>query len=159
MTNERITPDPGAASDERVAAAYRDLANERAPDELNAAVLRKAAQAARPRYQRSILWTRPVAWAAVVAISLAITLQVTQVPVPNEVPAVRQLQESDAFDPPPARNEQEVYRDRQAAEDLPAGRSAPESNSKTEERIVPGILSVDTANVPEKTDRPLGVSA
>lgn len=86
MTNERKITDHSGASDERVSTVYRELAGERAPDRLNDAVLRQAAKAARPAYSRSILWTKPVAWAAVVAICLAITLQVTRVPVPDGVP-------------------------------------------------------------------------
>lgn len=95
MSNEPHTPDPDGARDTRVSQAYSDLAIERAPDKLNAAVLRDAAKAARPPYKRSVLWTRPVAWAAVVAICLAITLQVTQVPVPSDMAGLADLQRDD----------------------------------------------------------------
>lgn len=145
MTDERNTPDKAENPEALVSQAYRDLATECAPEELNATVLRKAAKAARPPYQRSILWTRPAAWAAVVAICLAITLQVTQVPVPDDVPVARELQESDAFDAVSGKKEQEQYRDGQLSSDRPAGRSASDSN--TEGRIVPGSRSEDAANV------------
>ena len=102
MTNERNRPDTDATGDERVSRAYADLATERAPAHLDAAVLRKASQAAERPYKRSVLWTRPVAWAAVVAICLAITLQVTQVPAPEDIPDVL-LKESDDPATGPAR--------------------------------------------------------
>ena len=44
-----------------------ELSTERAPEALNRTVLRKAEKAAQPAYRRSVLWTRPVAWAAVVS--------------------------------------------------------------------------------------------
>ena len=94
MTNERNRPDTDGTSDASVSRAYADLATERAPARLDATVLQQAARAAERPYKRSVLWTRPVAWAAVVAICLAITLQVTQVPVPEDIPGVM-LMESD----------------------------------------------------------------
>jgi len=118
MTNERKTPDD-STSDELVTQAYRDLANEQAPQRSDDAVLRAAAKALRPPYQRSILWTRPVAWAAVVAICLAITLQVTQVPVPNDVPAIMQMQEAVDYREAPEKTEQEST-GRQLLQDAPA---------------------------------------
>lgn len=86
MINERETADSGKDSDAEVSRVYRELADERAPERLNETVLRQAQKAARPPYARSILWTKPVAWAAVVAICLAITLQVTRLPVPESMP-------------------------------------------------------------------------
>lgn len=115
MSNERHTSDTDGERDDRVSRAYRDLATERVPERLNAAVLQTAAKAARPAYKRSVLWTRPVAWAAVVAICLAITLQVTQVPVPSEIPELEALRRDDQAAspdsspaaPPAAKAEQE----------------------------------------------------
>jgi len=86
MTNERELPHNVDATDELVASTYRELADERAPDHLNKAILRQAARAARPAYARSILWMKPVAWTATVAICFAIVLQVTQLPEPDGVP-------------------------------------------------------------------------
>lgn len=99
MTNERKHPDGIDEADERVSRTYRELADERTPARLDKKVLRQAAKAARPPYAKSIVWTKPVAWAATIAICLAITLQVTQVPVPEGVPAimpVNSLQENNA---------------------------------------------------------------
>lgn len=87
MSNERQHPDSAAETDEQVSTTYHELASERAPEQLNEKVLRKAAQrSVRPRYSRSIMWTRPLAWAATIALCLAITLEVTRVPTPETVP-------------------------------------------------------------------------
>jgi len=78
MTNERNIPVDGADDDARLRQAYADLAAERSPDHLDRAVLRAAERAARPRYSRLRLWTRPFAWAAMVVLSAAILLQISQ---------------------------------------------------------------------------------
>ena len=78
MSKERLEHE----NDPLVSAGYRDLATERTPESLDNAVLKKARANARPKYGRLRLWVRPLAWAATVAISLAIVLQVTQVPDP-----------------------------------------------------------------------------
>jgi len=83
MTEERNTKDTGAETDAVVTRAYRDTAHERAPESLNRGVLDRAAKAARPRYSRLILWTRPMAWAATAMLSVAIVLQLTQAPAPE----------------------------------------------------------------------------
>jgi len=88
MTNERQHPDSAAETDETVSATYRELSREGAPNHLNDKVLQQAARhARRPRYSRSIVWTRPLAWAATVGLCLAIVLEVTRVPAPEEVQA------------------------------------------------------------------------
>ena len=149
MTNERNTPGAGVPSDERVTGAYRDLATERTPERLDEAVLRNAERAARPAYKRSILWTRPAAWAAVVAICLAITLQVTQLPTPTDMPAATELLQLDGAADTPDKKEQEQYRDRQISEDLPAGSIDGDSISKR--RIEPETRAVETAGLPESS--------
>lgn len=78
MTNER-------PHDEMVSATYRELASEQAPADLDEKVLRMAAQQAQhASYSRSVMWTRPLAWAATIALCLAITLEVTRGPTPEE---------------------------------------------------------------------------
>lgn len=84
MTEERKTQDPGAADDRRVSELYRDVAQERTPEHLDRAVLHEATSAARPRYSRLRLWTRPAAWAAVVLLSATLLLQVSQEELPRE---------------------------------------------------------------------------
>lgn len=78
MSNE---PD-NRVQDQRVTEAYRAMANERAPEHLTARVLKHAAGVRTP-YARARAWMRPVAWAATVGLSLAIVLELTQVPTPG----------------------------------------------------------------------------
>ena len=86
MTNERQHQDLAAETDATVSATYRELSRESAPNHLNEKVLQQAAEMAlRPRYSRSIMWTRPLAWAATVGLCLAIVLEVTRVPAPEIV--------------------------------------------------------------------------
>lgn len=84
MTEERNQSD--ARADALVSQAYRDLADERAPEHLDRTILRGAAKEARPRYSRFIAWTRPMAWAATVMLSVALVLEVTNTPSPGIVP-------------------------------------------------------------------------
>jgi hypothetical protein len=91
MSNERPSPDTNGVTDPVVSQAYRETADERVPPELDRAVLSSAASAARPGYARSIVWLRPLAWAATIGLSLAIVLELTRVPQPEpsvfEIPA------------------------------------------------------------------------
>jgi len=73
----------GAETDVLVSQAYRDLADERTPERLDRTILRAAAKEARPRYSRFIAWTRPMAWAATVMLSVALVLEVTDTPSPE----------------------------------------------------------------------------
>jgi len=82
MNNERDNP-AIEQDDRRVSAAYRDTAVERAPDHLNQSILQQAATTAKPRYARSMSWMRPMAWAAAIGLSLAIVLEITQIPQPQ----------------------------------------------------------------------------
>lgn len=65
--------------DRRLAAAYRDLARERTPAGLDEAVLRMAAREARTPYGLARTWTRPVAWAATIGLSLALVLELSRI--------------------------------------------------------------------------------
>jgi len=85
MTEERKPVAAGQEKDDRVTRAYRELATERAPDHLDRAVLGKARAAARPRYSRLRSWTRPLAWAATVVLTVAIVLQIGEVPGPEGI--------------------------------------------------------------------------
>lgn len=98
MTEERKTTDPGAFEESRVSELYRDIAQERAPERLDKAVLREAASAVQPRYWRLRLWTRPAAWAAIVLISGTLLLQVSHLQPPQDsaVPQVPDFDEQAA---------------------------------------------------------------
>lgn len=79
MTNERH-------DDEVVSARYREIANETTPAHLDDKIMRMAANKAQhPQYSRSMSWTRPLAWAATIALCLAITLEVSRGPVPEPI--------------------------------------------------------------------------
>jgi len=86
MSNERPSPDSNSVTDPVVSQAYRETADERVPAELDRAVLSRAASAVRPRYARSILWLRPLAWTATIGLCLVIVLELTRAPLPE--PAV-----------------------------------------------------------------------
>ncbi len=71
-----------------VSDTYRDMATERAPASLNEAVLRNAAAHASKGYAHSMLWIRPLAYAATVVLSLAIVVQVVLPPtMDTDIPA------------------------------------------------------------------------
>jgi hypothetical protein len=79
MTSERDKFE----GDERVTEAYRELGAEKAPESLNQAILEMAAGGSKRSGARDKLlgaWMKPLAWAATIGLSLAIVLEVTQVP-------------------------------------------------------------------------------
>jgi hypothetical protein len=61
----------------RVSDAYRELARETTPAALDERVLAMAARESRSRYGLARAWIRPVAWAAMIGISLAFMLEIT----------------------------------------------------------------------------------
>ncbi len=80
MTDERMRDRRSSSDgDARVTAAYRDLLEVSSPAHLDDAILQRAKQASKPRYAKLRLWTRPVAWAATIGLSLVIVLQLNQV--------------------------------------------------------------------------------
>ena len=81
MTEERDKLQ--TSTDALVSETYQAIADERAPEHLNRAILRDASNAARPRYLRSISWTRPLAWAATVTLCIALVLEVSDLPAPG----------------------------------------------------------------------------
>ena len=85
MTEERNRPDSAVETDPLVTRTYRETADELTPEHLDRAILKEAAKAVRPRYSRLIAWTRPMAWAATVMLSVALVLELTKVPTPTAV--------------------------------------------------------------------------
>ena len=69
-----------------VSDAYRDIATETTPAALDDKVLRMAEREAKTRYGLARSWTRPVAWAAMIGLSLAVVLEVSQTPEPIAQP-------------------------------------------------------------------------
>ncbi|MDJ0908917.1 MAG: hypothetical protein QNI99_06970 [Woeseiaceae bacterium] len=83
--------------DSAVSDTYRDVATERAPASLNEAVLRNAAAHASKGYAHSMLWIRPLAYAATVVLSLGIVVQVVLPPAADtELPAASVSPAADA---------------------------------------------------------------
>lgn len=66
------------SDNQRVSDAYRDIARQTTRPELDDRILKLAASEARSRYGLARAWVRPLAWAATIALSLALVLQVTQ---------------------------------------------------------------------------------
>ena len=93
MTNDRDK----MTADRSVSATYRELANEKAPAGLDAKVLQSAAALPRARSGIGRAWMKPVAWAATIGLSLAIVLELTQVP---SAPPDVNLQNAESVAPP-----------------------------------------------------------
>jgi hypothetical protein len=100
MTEDRIRPGSDGEVDSLVTRTYKEVASELTPEHLNKAVMKQAADAARPRYLRSVSWTRPMAWAATVTLCVALVLEVTNAPVPEISDVVLPSDRLEA--PPPA---------------------------------------------------------
>ncbi|MCH9693995.1 MAG: hypothetical protein K0U72_05760 [Gammaproteobacteria bacterium] len=85
MNNERDFEN----GDATVSKAYRQTAQEHAPDSLNDAVLQMAAgkKAAGTKGILFAGWVKPVAWAATIGLSLTIVLELTRAPVAVDVVA------------------------------------------------------------------------
>jgi len=64
--------------DTRVSEAYRALATETTPQELDDTILKMAASDMPTRYAMVRRWLRPVAWAATIGLSLAFILEISR---------------------------------------------------------------------------------
>lgn len=94
MTNKRDREE----LDELVSETYRELPAPRAPDHLNQAVLRMAANKGLGKADSLFAaWVKPVTLAATIALSLAIVLELSEVPV-TSVPLNVEQQETDRLD-------------------------------------------------------------
>jgi len=96
MTNEK-EPFEG---DELVTETYRELGVEKAPERLNQSILRMAPGGGKPSPAGGILfaaWMKPLAFAATIGLSLAIVLELSQVPTvtvqTDNVPAAEVMRE------------------------------------------------------------------
>jgi hypothetical protein len=61
---------------QRVSDAYRDIATQTTPADLDEKVLQLAASPVPSRYGMARAWVRPLAWAATIALSLALVLEI-----------------------------------------------------------------------------------
>lgn len=143
--------------DEQVSAAYQDLAAERTPEHLDQKVLRMAkAAGGRPLYSRWVAWSRPLAWAATVALCLAITLEVTRVedaptdvatPASTVVPELQKDKREQAL-------EQDADRQLGLAESMSDSMSDSVADALSSEKIAPArSASKPAANEPEPAGR------
>jgi len=96
MTNEKEPFE----EDELVTETYRELGVEKAPERLNQSILRMASAGGKPSPAGGILfaaWMKPLALAATIGLSLAIVLEVSQVPTvtvqTDSVPAAEMMRE------------------------------------------------------------------
>jgi hypothetical protein len=117
MTEDRIRPESDGEVDSLVTRTYKEVASELTPEHLNRAVMKQAADAVRPRYLRSVSWTRPMAWAATVTLCIALVLEVTNAPVPEISDVVLPSGRLDAPAPNPKRRR--TRRGRRRHDDAP----------------------------------------
>ena len=99
----------------RVSDAYRDIAKEASPANLDDKVMAMARQEARTRYGLARAWIRPVAWAATIGLSFAFILEMTY--FGDDAPTV------DAG--MPASAERDAGKDAEPATQAPALKRAP----------------------------------
>ena len=107
MTKERPHPEMDDVSDPLVSQRYGEIASERVPADLDRAILRQARQNVGKQYSKSLTWLRPMAWAATIGLSLAIVIELSNVPMvtsdmyeadvdsPAEAPASVMLEEAE----------------------------------------------------------------
>jgi hypothetical protein len=120
----------------RVSDAYRDIAKEASPANLDDKVMAMARQEARTRYGLARAWIRPVAWAATIGLSFAFILEMTyfddEAPaIDAGMPAVVAAPEIKATAAPALREAEERADEAAAsfAEDVPAERLSRERAS------------------------------
>jgi len=137
MTSERDKFE----GDERVTEAYRELGAEKTPESLNQTIIEMAAQDAQQAGARnplSAVWMKPLAWAATIGLSLAIVLELTQVPTT----AVR-------YDAPPSENRSAITQD-EVADDVEVFRR--ESKRKMEVIAAPAPMAASAGLAEEEAD-------
>ena len=147
MTNERDKE----GTDTRVSEAYRELSAPRVPDHLNQAILRMAANK-RPGKGDFLFaaWVKPVTLAATIALSLAIVLELTEVPttaIQTEVnPAIEQQAESAAEDFAPQETDSLDRAESRARAQFELNRMPlrEDETASADERIVEELVLKDT---------------
>lgn len=147
MTESRQQPH----SDPLVTEHYRQIANETTPAGVDRAVLDRAVVAARPRYARLRMWSRPVGWAATIALSVAIVLQLTRAPE-TPVPTADPGREARSEVRPSAADELVPLESRmlREAEELARMQSGPQQRPTS--TPAPGTAPIDGENEPVYCD-------
>lgn len=98
MSEERLNPDTDGVTDALVSQTYRESASEHVPEALDRAVLSEANKHSSNRYSRSLIWLRPMAWAATISLCLAIVVEINSVPQPESVEFARPAMTADEVD-------------------------------------------------------------
>jgi hypothetical protein len=106
MTEKRSQPEFDDVGDPLVSRSYRDIASEKVPAELDQAILQQARRNVGNRTSKSVIWLRPMAWAATIGLSLAIVIELSSVPMsssdmmyaPAEVPASVAVEEAEILE-------------------------------------------------------------
>lgn len=71
--------------DARVSSAYRDLGRPASPEHLDALVMQRATASVRSPLGNLMAWSRPLAWAATIAVCLAVVLELQRGPEPDGI--------------------------------------------------------------------------
>jgi hypothetical protein len=139
--------------DELVAETYRELGVETAPEHLNQGILRMASGGAKQAGARNLLfaaWMKPVAWAATIGLSLAIVIEITQVPTPavrsDGAPAAASIREEAALHD--ADKSDKAENRRAISEDEPGGSAI--SRDKARKTTAPGAAATFTDAIVEE---------
>ncbi|MEM7430829.1 MAG: hypothetical protein AAF351_02700 [Pseudomonadota bacterium] len=141
MSNER-----DISNDSALTTAYRELATETTPASLDDAVLREAAGASKTSSYASIIgWTRPIAWAATIGLTLFITLQLADTPTPLlDTPAEEMTQSTQAEE----RTEPDHLNDAEHRANPPAAasREADSEAAVRQRASIPAPAATDASN-------------
>ena len=120
---------------QRVSGAYRGIASETTRPEIDERVLKLAAAGVRSRYGLARAWVRPLAWAATIALSVALVLELTRdIEVPGPTVPVETLDEPSRSDADLMRSKEEKDVQQNAAKRMPVARP---------EAAAPATLSAD----------------
>lgn len=120
---------------QRVSETYREIASQTTRPDIDERILKLAGSGLRSRYGLARAWVRPLAWAATIALSVVLVLELTQeVDVPNS--GVQEEIRSE-----PARNDANFTNTREEKDvQLDAAKRMP---SARPEAAAPATLSVD----------------
>lgn len=146
MNDER---DERPRGDKAVARAYRELATERTPATVNEQVLRAAAREAGRGYPRWIGWLRPLAWAATVGLTLAIVLELGDIPAPDD-DLVSPARPEETREAPPADDAPSENARREIDSESADGRAAGRARNDGDRTPASAAFAVDDAAMLEQ---------
>ena len=132
MTEERSQTDTDGVADPLVSRTYRESAAERTPPALDQAVLRKARRQGTSHYSRSVLWLRPMAWAATVGLCLAIVVELANLPQVD--PGAMSIPAS-PIDPVGLKGDLEELVETEASEEIRSDTANTDDRAKAEEAV------------------------